>query len=86
MVPFIAASYGRDCVQRAWREFTLGGDTAFSVDDPHAELFFSWLFHRWTPSRQRGDRVTDERLYGVSPTRVYLDSNAASLDPMSGTF
>ena len=39
-------------------------------------------FHCWTPSRQRGDRVTDERLYGVSPPRVYLDSNAASLDPL----
>jgi len=82
LVPLIAASYGHDCIQRAWREFTLGGHTTFSVDDPHAELFFSWLFHRWTPSRKKGDHVTDERLYGVSPTRVYLDSNAASLDPL----
>ncbi len=82
IVPLIAVSYGRDCIQRAWREFTLGEDTEFSVDDPHAELFFSWLFHRWMPSRQKGDRVADESLYGVSPTRAYLDSNAAALDPL----
>lgn len=82
IVPLIAVSYGRDCIQRTWREFILGGDTEFSVDDPHAELFFSWLFHRWTPSRQKRDRIADESLYGVSPTRAYLDSNAASLDPL----
>jgi hypothetical protein len=82
IVPLIATSYGRDCIQQAWREFILGGDTTFSVDDPHAELFFSWLFHRWAPSRQQGDRVADESLYGVSPTRAYLDSNATSLAPL----
>lgn len=68
----IGESYGTDAIQGAWREFRLRDDTTFSVDDPHAELFFSWLFHRWTPQEKRG----------VPPTRAYLAAHGDSLDPL----
>jgi hypothetical protein len=72
IVRLIGESYGRDAIQRAWQEFRLRDDTTFSVDDPHAELFFSWLFHRWAPREKKG----------VPPTRAYLDSHAACLDSL----
>jgi hypothetical protein len=81
IVPLIGERYGPRAIQQAWRDFTLGSDTTFSLDDPHTELFFSWLLHRWAPTAKKGDTTTDERLYGVAPTRAYLDANAAALDP-----
>ena len=72
LVRLIGESYGADAIQRAWREFRPRDDTTFSVDDPHAELFFSWLFHRWTPKEKNG----------VQPTRAYLALHSASLDPL----
>src|SRR5262249_42709339 len=65
-----------------WQEFTLGEGPAFTCEDPHAELFFSWLFHRWSPTREKGSRVGDSSLYGVPPTRAYLDRKSAELDPL----
>lgn len=72
IVRLIGESYGADAIQRAWREFRLRDDTTFSVDDPHAELFFSWLFHRWAPKEKKG----------IPPTRAYLTLHADSLDPL----
>jgi hypothetical protein len=82
IVPLIGQSYGQHCIQRAWRDFTFGSDTTFTVDDLHTELFFSWLFHTWAPLLTKGDRLNDERLYGISPTRAYLAANTSDLDPL----
>src|SRR6266702_2234411 len=82
IVRFIGESYGRDTVQQAWLEFTVGAGEVFDGDDPHTELFFSWLFHRWSPTREKMSSVNDCTLYGVSPTRAYLDRNRSQLDPL----
>jgi hypothetical protein len=82
IVRLIGESYGRDTVQQAWLEFTIGAGEVFAGDDPHTELFFSWLFHRWSPTREKGSRVKDCSLYGVSPTRAYLNRNSSQLDPL----
>jgi SEC-C motif len=71
MLRFIGESYGRDVLKQAWREFTLGASHELVQDDPNAELFFSWLFHRWEPDSQKGNRIVDTSLYGISPTRAY---------------
>jgi hypothetical protein len=81
MVRIIAECYGRDILQQAWREFTLGLDKEFVGDDPHCELFFSWLFHRWSPKRSRGVELNDRTLYGVPPGRAFLERNSLSIDP-----
>jgi hypothetical protein len=82
IVHLIGELYGRETVQQAWREFTGGAGEAFHGNDPHTELFFSWLFHRWTPTREKGSRVEDCSLYGVPPTRAYLNRNSSHLDPL----
>jgi hypothetical protein len=82
IVRLIGESYGRDTVQQAWREFTSGAGEAFQGDDPHSELFFSWLFHRWSPTREKGSRVKDRSLFGMPPTRAYLNRNSSQLDPL----
>jgi hypothetical protein len=82
IVRLIGESYGRDTVQHAWLEFTGGAGEAFRGDDPHTELFFSWLFHRWSPTRAKGNSVKDRSVYGVSPTRAYLNRNSPQLDPL----
>ena len=48
----------------------------FVEDDPHSELFFSWLFHRWSPQLEKGYQLDDDTLYGVPPTCAYLARNA----------
>jgi hypothetical protein len=80
MVRLIGESYGRETVQQAWREFTLGRNDQFLGDDPNSELFFSWLFHRWSPAREKGNKIDDDTLYGVPPTRAYLRKNRSRLD------
>jgi hypothetical protein len=82
IVQFIGESYGRDSVQNAWREFTIGSSDQFLGDDPNAELFFSWLFHRWSPEPAGAHKIGDESCYGVPPTRAYLARNASDLDPL----
>jgi hypothetical protein len=82
IVRLIGDSYGRDTVQQAWQEFTSGAGQAFRGDDPHTELFFSWLFHRWSPTREKGSRVRDFSLYGVPPTRAYLNRSSSRLEPL----
>jgi hypothetical protein len=82
IVRLIGESYGRDTVQQAWLEFTGSAGGAFRGDDPHTELFFSWLFHRWVPTREKGSSVKDRALFGVPPTRAYLDRNSQQLDPL----
>jgi len=82
LVRLVGESYGQHTVQRAWREFTVGKDQTFYGYDANAELFFSWLFHQWAPVRANGDEVRDESLYGVPPTRAYLERRAAGLNPL----
>ena len=78
----IGESYGKDSVQNAWREFTIGSGEQFLGDDPNAELFFAWLFHRWSPESAAAHKIDDESCYGVPPTRAYLARNASDLDPL----
>src|SRR5581483_10730849 len=78
----IGESYGKDSVQRAWREFTIWGSSPFLGDHPNAELFFSWLFHRWAPALAEGHEIDDRSCYGVPPTRTYLARNASGLNPV----
>jgi hypothetical protein len=68
-------------VQTAWREFNIGQGRPFCGYDANAELFYSWLFHKWAPVRERGDRVRDETVYGISPTQAYLNRGSA-LNPL----
>jgi hypothetical protein len=82
IVRLIGESYSSDTVQRAWVEFTIGTGDVFEGDDPHTELFFSWLFHRWSPTREKGNSVDDCSLYGVPPTRAYLDRSSRQLHPL----
>jgi hypothetical protein len=83
LVRLIGKSYSSDTVQRAWAEFTIGAGEVFDGEDPHAELFFSCLFHRWSPTREKGNSVDDSsHLYGVPPTRAYLDRSSHQLDPL----
>jgi len=82
MLRFIGESYGKDAVQQAWLEFTLGASDEFVQGDPNTELFFSWLFHRWTPDSQKGNRIADPSLHGVTPTRAYLNRRASRLSPL----
>jgi hypothetical protein len=82
IVRLIGQSYGEDTVQRAWPEFNGGRGPPFCGYEANAELFFSWLFHRWTPMKTKGDAVEDETLYGVPPTRAYLDRGSHELNPL----
>lgn len=47
----------------------------------NAELFYSWLFHKWTPAREEGHKVRDEAFYGVPPAQAYLNCKS-SLNPL----
>lgn len=80
LVRLIGELYGRETVQRAWREFTMGGSDEFVEGNPHSELFFAWLFHRWSPGLEKGDKV--ETLKGVQPTRAFLARNSSRLEPL----
>jgi hypothetical protein len=82
IVRIIGESYGKESVQHAWREFTIGGGAPFLGDDPNAELFFSWLFHRWAPELEESLKIDDESCYGVPPTRAYLSRHGTGLDPL----
>ena len=86
IVRLIGESYGRHTIQAAWREFNIGGCVQpFYGYDVNAELFYSWLFHKWTPAREQGHEVSDEAVYGVPPTRAYLDRRS-SLNPLLRTY
>jgi hypothetical protein len=82
IVRLIGESYSAETLQQAWAEFTAGAGKSFDGEDPHTELFFSWLFHQWSPSREKGNTVDDSSLYGVPPTRAYLNRRAAQLHPL----
>lgn len=82
MLRFIGESYGKEAVQHAWREFTIGEGHEYVQGDPNTELFFSWLFHRWKPDSQKGNKIADSSLNGVAPTRAYLNRRAARLSPL----
>jgi hypothetical protein len=82
IVRLIGECYGTKTLEQAWWEFTLGDTQAFQFNDPHAELFFSWLFHRWAPEKEKGSEVDDSSLYGVPPTRAYLDRRSSRLHPL----
>ena len=79
---FIAKCYGVDAIQQGWFEFTMGKSETFVQGDPNAELFFSWLFHVWSPQTPKGNVISDATLYGVPPSRAYLDRRAGRLHPL----
>jgi hypothetical protein len=83
IVRLIGESYGRQTVQLAWQEFNIDhGRQPFCGYDANAELFYSWLFHRWAPIRSQGHELRDQALYGVPPTRAYLDRRSTALNPL----
>lgn len=83
IVRLIGESYGQHTVQLAWQEFNIDQSRKpFCGYDVNAELFYSWLFHRWTPLRSQGHTLRDQALYGVPPTRAYLDRRSTSLKPL----
>lgn len=82
MLHFIAKCYGVDAVQQGWFEFTMGKSEEFVQGDPNAELFFSWLFHVWSPQKLKGNVISDATLYSVPPSRAYLDRRAGQLHPL----
>ena len=82
MLRFIGESYGKDSIQQAWLEFTIGASDEFVQGDPNTELFFSWLFHRWRPESSKGNKIADPALNGIAPTRAYLDRRASRLNPL----
>jgi hypothetical protein len=81
IVRLIGESYGRQTVQNAWSDFNIGGTREFCGHESNAELFYSWLFHHWAPVREKGHEVYDETLYGIPPTRAYLDRRPSALNP-----
>lgn len=81
IVRLIGESYGVQTLQHAWPEFTITERGVFQPHEPNAELFFSWLFHRWVPARDKGNTLVDESLYGMQPTRAYLARQGMRLDP-----
>jgi hypothetical protein len=82
MLRFIGESYGRDAVRQAWLEFMIGANDEFMEGDPNTELFYSWLFHKWTPGADKGNEIEETALYGVQPTRAYLARRASRLNPL----
>ena len=86
MLRFIEESYGKDAVQQAWLEFTLGASQEFVPGAPNTELFLSWLFHCWKPGSHKGNQIADLSLHDVVPTRAYLDRRGARLSPLLGRY
>jgi hypothetical protein len=86
MLRFIEESYGKDAVQQAWLEFTMGASDEFVPGAPNTELFFSWLFHRWKPGSHKGNQITDLSLNDIVPTRAYLDHRGAGLSSLLGRY
>jgi SEC-C motif len=82
MLHFIAKCYGVDAIHQGWFEFTMGKSEEFVQGDPNAELFFTWFFHVWSPERRKGHAISDEALYGVQPSRAYLERKAGRLHPL----
>lgn len=82
MLRFITEVYGPDAIHQAWLEFTVGKSDEFVHGHPDTELFFSWLFHKWSPEKAKGHRITDAALYGIDPTRAYLMRRGGRLDPL----
>ena len=82
LIPLIGESYGPNCVQQAWQEFMFDGNTQFTGNQAHSELFFSWFFHRWSPAAEKGNITVDPNLSGTPPTRAYLARHSSRLAPL----
>ncbi len=72
IIRLIGESYGRQTVQRAWKEFNMHQTTGkpFSRYDANAELFYSWLFHKWAPAREHGHELQDQALRRIPHARL----------------
>ena len=82
LVRLVGESYGRHTLQTAWKEFDGASRQPFMGDDGNAELFYSWFFHKWSPAPARGYEISDKSLYGIPPTRAYLDRCSDPLNPL----
>jgi hypothetical protein len=82
LVPLIGESYGPESMQQAWREFMPGKRAQFTGDHLHSELFFSWFFHCWSPSRKKGHRLVDPSLFGIPPTQAFLSRHSSGLNSL----
>ena len=72
MLHFIAKYYGVDAIQQGWFEFTMGKSEEFAQGEPNSELFFSWLFHVWSPQKLKGNVISDATQLGPAPSASYL--------------
>jgi hypothetical protein len=82
LVPLIRESYGPNSVQQAWQEFMFDDNAQFTGDEAHSELFFSWFFHRWSPTTEKGNLTVDPNLHGTPPAQAYLARHSSRLDPL----
>lgn len=82
LVPLVGESYGAGSMQQAWRQFMPGRPTQFTGDHAYSELFFSWFFHSWSPSRKKDHSLADPSLYGIPPTRAFLSRHPSELNPL----
>jgi hypothetical protein len=60
----------------------MGRSERFVQGEPNSELFFSWLFHVGSPQKLKGNVISDATLYGVPPSRAYLERRAGRLHPL----
>jgi SEC-C motif/Protein of unknown function (DUF2384) len=87
LMKFILEVYGEIAVVEAWAEFVSDDDDddddelEFDPETPHASVFFSWLFYRWSPDPY-GTDIEDESLHDVVPAREYLQRKGKRLDPV----
>lgn len=80
MLQFTLATYGEAAIDDAWDEFTLEKVDEAWQESAHGSAFLPWLLHHWSPDPDETS-ISDQSLYGVPPTRAYLERKAKQLDP-----
>jgi len=76
---FMLRTYGDTAVIEAWAAFMSDDQLPFDGRTPHAAVFYSWLFYRWSPD-PHDTEVTDESLHHISPARAYLNRQGKRMD------